>query len=57
MGADDVRDGIERELLAGDTEELRDNETNSGQHSGTAVLQFGLTEPWEPLGGTLQKKR
>jgi hypothetical protein len=53
MGIDNLRDSFERELLSRNTHELRNNESNSGQHCSTPMLQFGLTEPWKPFRGTL----
>ena len=38
MGVDDVWDGGLRELGAGDAKELRDDETDRGEHGGAAVL-------------------
>lgn len=51
---DDIGDGGEAELFTRDAEEFRNNETNGGQHSGTSVLQFGLTVPWDPFRGALK---
>jgi hypothetical protein len=55
VGIDDLREGLKRELFSRDTEEFGNKESNSGQHSSTSVLQFGLTEPWDPLWGTLSE--
>jgi len=52
---DDLGDGIEAELLAGDADEFGNDETDGGKHGSAAVLQLGLTEPGEPLGGALSK--
>jgi hypothetical protein len=54
VSIDNLRDGLERELFTRDADEFRDNETSARQHSGTAVLQLGFTEPWEPVRSTLQ---
>ena len=54
VGIDDLGEGLEGELFSRDAEELGDNESNSGKHSSTSVLQLGLTEPWHPLRGTLK---
>ena len=53
VGVDDLGDGLEAELLAGDADELRDDEADGGEHGGAAVLELGLAEPGEPLGGAL----
>ena len=50
---DDVGNGFETELLTGDAHEFGNNDTNGCQHSGTSVLQFGLTVPRDPFGGAL----
>ena len=53
VGVDDLGDGLEAELLAGDADELRDDEADGGEHGGAAVLELGLAEPRKPLGGAL----
>ena len=53
VGVDDLGDGFEAELLSGDADELRDDEADGGEHGGAAVLELGLAEPGEPLGGAL----
>ena len=53
VGVDDLGDGLEAELLAGDADELRDDEADGGEHGGAAVLELGLAEPGKPLGGAL----
>ena len=53
MSVDDLGDGLEAELLAGDADELGDDETDGGEHGGAAVLELGLAEPGEPFGGAL----
>ena len=55
VGVDDLGDGLEAELLAGDADELRDDEADGGEHGGAAVLELGLAEPGEPLGGALSE--
>jgi hypothetical protein len=57
MGSDDLWNGLKRELRPRDAEEFGDNESNSGQHCRSAVLEFSLTEPWEPLRGTLATRK
>mmetsp|Transcript_13365 Transcript_13365/g.38488 ORF Transcript_13365/g.38488 Transcript_13365/m.38488 type:complete len:215 (-) Transcript_13365:42-686(-) len=55
VGVNDIGDGREGELLAWDAEEFWDDEADGGQHGGASVLEFGLTEPWDPLWGSLRK--
>ena len=52
VGVDDLGDGLEAELLAGDADELRDDEADGGEHGGAAVGQLGLAGPLggDPLG-------
>ncbi len=53
VGVDDLGDGLEAELLAGNADELRDDEADGGEHGGAAVLELGLAEPRQPLWGAL----
>jgi hypothetical protein len=53
VGINNLRESFERELSSRNTEEFWQNKSNSGQHCRSAVLEFGLAKPWEPLRGTL----
>mmetsp|Transcript_20225 Transcript_20225/g.30010 ORF Transcript_20225/g.30010 Transcript_20225/m.30010 type:complete len:208 (-) Transcript_20225:142-765(-) len=55
MSLKHIGNGVERELFAWDTDEFRHNHTNGCQHGSSAVLQFGLTVPWEPFWGALSE--
>jgi hypothetical protein len=57
MGINDLGDGLERELVSWDANEFWDDKSDCGQHGSTTVFQFRLTEPWNPFGGALLKKR
>mmetsp|Transcript_9912 Transcript_9912/g.20610 ORF Transcript_9912/g.20610 Transcript_9912/m.20610 type:complete len:218 (+) Transcript_9912:622-1275(+) len=50
---DDLGDGLEGELLAGNADEFGDDEADDSEHGLTAVFEFGLAEPVEPFGGAL----
>ena len=54
VGLQDCGDVGEGVGFSWDANEFRNNHTQSGQHGGTSVLQLGLTEPGDPLRGTLQ---
>lgn len=53
MSIDYTGDRLEAELFSGHTDEFGDDQTGAGQHGGTAVLQFRLAEPRNPLGCAL----
>ena len=53
----DGGDAFEGVRLTGDANEFGNDKSKSGQHGGTAVLQLGLTEPWEPFRSTLVKRK
>lgn len=53
----DAGDGLEGVRLAGDADELRNDESERRQHGHPAVLQLRLAEPREPLGGPLSSSR
>ncbi len=53
VGVQDSGDALEGVGLPRDADELRDDKADRRQHRHAAVLQLGLAEPREPLGGTL----
>ena len=53
MRIEDVGDGIEGELCAGDADEFGHDEANDGEHGLSAVFELGLAEPVEPFGRSL----
>lgn len=46
VGINGLWDGLEGVHVSRDTNKVGGNESNDGQHGGTAVTDFALTEPW-----------
>jgi len=49
----DLGEGLEGELCAGDADEFGDYESGGGEHGSAAVLELSLAVPGEPFGGSL----